>query len=44
MAVEVGVRELRNNSSEYLNRVEAGEEVVVTIVAAPSQRVLPLQR
>jgi prevent-host-death family protein len=27
---EVGVRELHNRLSEYLERVEAGEEVVVT--------------
>jgi prevent-host-death family protein len=29
-AVKVGVRELRNNLSRYLDRVHAGEEVIVT--------------
>jgi prevent-host-death family protein len=42
MGVEVGVRELRNNLSRYLERVEAGEEVVVTDHGRPVARVLPL--
>lgn len=28
--IEVGVRELKNNLSRYLDRVQAGEEVIVT--------------
>jgi hypothetical protein len=28
--MEVGVRELRNNLSRYLDRVRGGEEVVIT--------------
>jgi prevent-host-death family protein len=28
--VEVGVRELKNNLSRYLDRVQAGEDVIVT--------------
>ena len=30
--MEVGVRDLRNNLSRYLDRVRSGEEVVVTDV------------
>ena len=30
MSVTVGVRELRENLSAYLDRVKAGEEVVIT--------------
>jgi prevent-host-death family protein len=42
MAVEVGVRELRNNLSRYLERVQAGEEVLVTDRGRAVARVLPL--
>ena len=42
MAVEVGVRELRNNLSQYLERVQAGDEVVVTDRGAAVARLLPL--
>jgi prevent-host-death family protein len=42
MAVEVGVRELRNNLSQYLERVQAGDEVVVTDRGAAIARLLPL--
>ncbi|MDP9388111.1 MAG: type II toxin-antitoxin system prevent-host-death family antitoxin [Actinomycetota bacterium] len=40
--MEVGVRELRNNLSRYLERVRGGEEVVVTDRARPIARVLQM--
>jgi prevent-host-death family protein len=40
--MEVGVRELRNNLSRYLDRVRGGEEVVVTDRGQAIARVLPL--
>lgn len=40
--VEVGVRELRNNLSRYLDRVRKGEEVVVTDRGRAVARVLPV--
>jgi prevent-host-death family protein len=42
MAVEVGVRELRNNLSYYLDCVRDGEEVLVTDRGRAIARVLPL--
>jgi prevent-host-death family protein len=42
LAMEVGVRELRNNLSRYLDRVRGGEEVVVTDRGHAIARVLPL--
>jgi prevent-host-death family protein len=42
MELEVGVRELRNNLSRYLDRVQAGEEVVVTDRGRAIARMLPL--
>lgn len=41
VAVEVGVRELRNNLSRFLERVQAGEEVVVTDRGRVVARVVP---
>lgn len=38
--IEVGVRELRNNLSKYLDRVREGEEVVVTDRGSAIARVL----
>jgi prevent-host-death family protein len=43
MGTEVGVRELRNNLSRYLARVQEGEEVVITDHGRPVARVLPLR-
>jgi prevent-host-death family protein len=43
MAVEVGVRELRNNLSQYLERVQAGDEVLITERGRAIARVLPLK-
>lgn len=40
--MEVGVRELRDNLSRYLDRVRAGEEVVVTERGHAIARVLPI--
>jgi prevent-host-death family protein len=39
--MEVGVRELRNNLSRYLEHVREGEEVVVTDRGRAIARVLP---
>jgi len=39
---EVGVRELRNNLSRYLERIQQGEEVVVTDRGRAIARVLPV--
>jgi prevent-host-death family protein len=43
MGTEVGIRELRNNLSRYLARVQSGEEVVVTDHGRAVARVLPLR-
>ena len=40
--MEVGVRELRDNLSRYLDRVQEGEEVVVTGRGRAIARVLPI--
>lgn len=40
--MEVGVRELRNNLSRYLDRVRQGEEVVVTDRGRAIARMLPV--
>lgn len=40
--MEVGVRELRNNLSRYLERVRDGEEVVVTDRGRAIARMLPV--
>lgn len=40
--VEVGVRELKNNLSKFLERVRAGEEVVVTDHGKPVARLTAL--
>ncbi len=36
----IGLRELRQNASEILRHVEAGEEVVVTVAGRPSARLI----
>lgn len=41
---EVGIRELRNHLSAFLDRVRAGEEVVVTDRGTPVARLLPVGR
>ncbi len=40
--MEVGVRELRNNLSRYLERVREGEELVVTDRGRAVARLLPI--
>lgn len=40
--MEVGLRELRNNLSRYLDRVREGEQLVVTDRGRAIARVLPL--
>jgi prevent-host-death family protein len=41
MAVSVGVRELRQNLSRYLDRVKAGEDLVVTEHGHEVARIVP---
>ena len=41
MAVKVGVRELRQNLSRYLDRVKTGEELVVTEHGQQVARLIP---
>lgn len=42
MTETVGVRELRQQASDLLRRVEAGEEIVVTVSGRPAARLVPL--
>ena len=44
MAVEVGVRELRENLSGWLDRAAAGEELIVTERGKPKARLSPLHK
>jgi prevent-host-death family protein len=39
---EVGIRELRNRLSQYLERIQAGEEVVITDRGRAVARMVPL--
>lgn len=41
---EIALRELRNNTSEVLRRVENGEELDVTVNGRPVARLVPLPR
>lgn len=41
MSVEVGVRELRENLSEWLDRAAGGEDVIVTERGKPKVRLSP---
>ncbi|HEU0127456.1 MAG TPA: type II toxin-antitoxin system prevent-host-death family antitoxin [Pseudonocardiaceae bacterium] len=38
----VGLRELRQHASDLLRRVEAGEEVTITVAGRPSARLVPI--
>ena len=38
----VGLRELRQQASELVRRVEAGEEVTITVAGRPSARLIPV--
>jgi prevent-host-death family protein len=42
MPVKIGVRELRNEVSDVLRRVESGEEYVVTVHGRPVARISSL--
>ena len=39
---EVGIRDLKNGLSKYIDRVEAGEEVIVTDRGRPVAKLSPL--
>ena len=39
----VGVRELRQNASEILRQVEAGEPVTVTVAGRPVAQIVPVR-
>jgi prevent-host-death family protein len=39
--VIVGLRELRQQASDLVRRVEAGEEVMITVAGRPSVRMVP---
>lgn len=41
MSTEVGIRELKNGLSDFIDRVEAGEIVTVTRRGKPVARVIP---
>jgi prevent-host-death family protein len=38
----VGLRELRQQASELVRRVEAGEEITITISGRPTARLVPI--
>ena len=38
----IGLRELRQQASELVRRVEAGEEVTITVAGRPSARLVPI--
>lgn len=38
----IGLRELRQQASELLRRVEGGEQVLITVAGRPSARLVPL--
>lgn len=40
MDVVVGLRELRQDASDLVRRVEAGEEITVTVAGRPSARLV----
>ncbi len=42
--MEVGLRELRQNASEIVKRVEGGETVVVTVSGRPAAQLVPVPR
>ena len=39
----VGLRELRQNASELVRRVEAGEEIAITVAGRPGARLVPVR-
>lgn len=42
--VTVGLRELRQDASGLLRRVERGEEIVITVSGRPSARLVPARQ
>jgi len=42
MSVEVASRELRNHTADLLRRVEAGEEIVITVRGKPAAKLTPI--
>jgi len=40
----VGLRELRQKASELVRRVEAGEEITITVAGRASARLVPVDR
>lgn len=38
----IGLRELRQQASEIVRRVEGGEEVTITVAGRPSARLVPV--
>jgi len=40
--IVVGLRELRQQASELVRRVEAGDEVTITVAGRPSARMVPI--
>ena len=40
--ITIGLRELRQNASDFVRRAEAGEEIVVTVSGRPSVRIVPV--
>lgn len=41
---QVGLRELRQEASDLVRRVEAGEEIVVTVSGRPAAMLVPIRR
>lgn len=41
MSTSVGLRELRQDASELVRRVEQGEEIVITVAGRPTARLVP---
>ncbi|MFZ5869150.1 MAG: type II toxin-antitoxin system Phd/YefM family antitoxin [Actinomycetota bacterium] len=39
----VGLRQLREDASELVRRVEAGEEITITVSGRPSARLVPVR-
>lgn len=44
VTTEIASRELRNDTGALLRRVEAGEQVVITVAGRAVARLLPLER
>jgi prevent-host-death family protein len=40
----IGLRELRQNASDIVRRVEAGDTVTVTVSGRPAARIIPINR